>query len=387
MKSLRVAIAHDWLNGMRGGEAVLEAIVELFPQAELFTLVAEPGKISRTLRRPRLTTSFLQNLPGGVSRYRHYLPLMPRAIESLDVAGYDLVISSSHCVAKGVRKDADAYHLSYVHAPMRYIWDRYEDYFGPGRASLPVRVAASLVRDRLQSWDRGSSSIDRIDQIICNSRFISERVREFWGRESGVVHPFADLSRFTRPRQAGKNYIMVGAFAPYKRIDLAIEAFNRLKLPLLIVGGGQDAEKLRAMAGPTIEFLGALSNEAISDLFSRARGFVFPGLEDFGITPVESLAAGCPVIAYGKGGALETVTRETGVFFQDQTVESLMNAIEIVEKGAFSGSEEACRERAAHFTKERFKRDFTTLLEDGWMSSGRSPELLRAALCLQGPEN
>ena len=387
MKALRVAIVHDWLNGMRGGEAVLEAIVELFPQSELFTLVAEPQKISRTLRRPKLTTSFLQRLPGGVSRYRHYLPLMPRAIESLDLTGHDLVISSSHCVAKGVRKSAEAYHLSYVHAPMRYIWDRYEDYFGPGRASLPVRAAAALVRGRLQSWDRGSSGADRIDQIICNSRFISERVKEFWGRESGVVHPFADLSRFTRPRQPGKNYIMVGAFAPYKRIDLAIDAFNRLKLPLLIVGGGQDADKLRAMAGPTVEFLGALSNDAISDLLSRARGFVFPGLEDFGITPVESLAAGCPVIAYGKGGALETVTHETGVFFQNQTVESLMDAIEIVEKGAFSGSEEACRKRAAHFTKERFKNEFAAHLVDGWVSSGRSAESLRAAICLQNPES
>ena len=387
MKALRVAIVHDWLNGMRGGEAVLEAIVELFPQADLFTLVAEPGKISRTLRRHRLTTSFIQKLPGGVSRYRHYLPLMPRAIESLDLSGHDLVISSSHCVAKGVRKPPGAFHLSYVHAPMRYIWDRYEDYFGPGRASLPVRAAASLVRRRLQDWDRGSSGPDRIDHIICNSQFIAERVREFWGRESRVVHPFADLSRFTRPRQAGKNYIMVGAFAPYKRIDLAIEAFNRLKLPLLIVGGGQEQEKLRALAGPTIEFLGALSNEAISDLWCRAKGFVFPGLEDFGITPVESLAAGCPVIAYGRGGALETVTRETGVFFEQQSVEALMTAIGIVEKGALSGSEELCRTRAAHFTKDRFKSEFSAILEESWVASGRSVDLLRATVCLENPQS
>ena len=378
MKTLRVALVHDWLNGMRGGEAVLEAILELFPQAELFTLVAEPEKISRALRKPSLHTSFLQSVPGGVSRYRHFLPLMPRAIEGFELGGFDLVISSSHCVAKGVRKPAGAFHLSYVHAPMRYIWDRYDDYFGPGRASFPVRAAASLVRKSLQRWDRATSTSDRLDHIVCNSRFISERVKEFWGRDSEVVHPFADLSRFSAQRQPGRNYVMVGAFAPYKRVDLAVEAFNRMNLPLLIVGSGQDEKRLRAMAGPTVEFLGSLSNAAISDLYSKARAFVFPGLEDFGITPVEALSAGCPVIAYGEGGAAETVTDETGVFFRPQTVEALMGAIQAIESGSRVISDSTCRERARHFSRERFQREFMDSLTRAWVASGRDASILRA---------
>ncbi len=379
MSALRVALVHDWLNGMRGGEAVLEAILELFPQAEIFTLVAEPDKISRALRRPKLHTSFLQRLPGGVRKYRHFLPLMPNAIESLKLRGFDLVISSSHCVAKGVRKPTGAFHLSYVHAPMRYIWDRYEDYFGPGRASIPVRTAARLARGRLQRWDIATSSPERVDHILCNSRFIAERVKEFWGRDSEVVHPFADLARFSSPRLPGRNYIMVGAFAPYKRVDLAVEAFNRMSLPLLIIGSGQDEMRLRAMAGPTVEFLGALSNAAITDLYAKARAFVFPGLEDFGITPVEALSAGCPVIAFGEGGAAETVTEETGVFFRPQTVEALIEAVGRIESGSLAISETACRARASHFSRERFQREFMASLKRAWTASGRDPAPLRGS--------
>ena len=376
MGSLRVALVHDWLNGMRGGEAVLEAILELFPQAELFTLVAEPGKISRALRKPKLHTSFLQKIPGAVSRYRHFLPLMPQAIEQLDLSGFDLILSSSHCVAKGVRKAPGAFHVSYIHAPMRYIWDRYDDYFGPGRASWPVRLAARLVRGRLQTWDRESSGPHRVDHLICNSHFISARVKEFWGREADVVHPFADLSRFTKPHETGRNYIMVGAFAPYKRVDLAIEAFNRLKLPLLIVGSGQDEARLRSLAGPTVEFLGSLSNRAVTDLLSKARAFVFPGLEDFGITPVEAMAAGCPVIAYGEGGAAETVTEKSGIFFSPQTVDALVNAIERLEKGEVVLQESDCRERAAHFNKARFQKEFLGSLRSSWVAAGRDEKKL-----------
>jgi glycosyltransferase involved in cell wall biosynthesis len=376
MSEVKVAIVHDWLNGMRGGEAVLEAILELFPHSDLFTLVAEPQKVSRALRRPQLTTSFLQKIPGGVSRYRHFLPLMPKAIESLDLRGYDLVLSSSHCVAKGVLKSPGAFHAAYVHAPMRYIWDRYDDYFGADRASFPVRLAAASVRSYLQDWDRDSSSPQRLDHIISNSRFIAERVKEFWRRDSDVVHPFADLSRFGRERQPGKNYIMVGAFAPYKRVDLAVEAFNRMKLPLLIVGSGQDEHALKKMAGPTVDFLGALSNEAITDLLSKARAFVFPGLEDFGITPVEAMAAGCPVIAFGEGGAAETVTDASGVFFRPQTVEALTEAVMRIESGDCVISAEACRKRAAHFSKERFQQEYLDSLQRAWERSGRDPKKL-----------
>jgi glycosyltransferase involved in cell wall biosynthesis len=207
---------------------------------------------------------------------------------------------------------------------------------------------------------------------MSNSHFIAARVKEFWGRDSDVVHPFADLRRFQRPRLPGKNYIMVGAFAPYKRVDLAIAAFNQMKLPLLIVGGGQDQARLKATAGPTVEFLGALSNDAVTDLLSRARAFVFPGLEDFGITPIEAMAAGCPVIAFGEGGAAETVTSNSGVFFRPQTVEALVEAVQKLESGAVVIQEEGCRERAAHFSKERFQTRYIESLERAWVQSGRN---------------
>ncbi|OFZ56027.1 MAG: hypothetical protein A2428_13820 [Bdellovibrionales bacterium RIFOXYC1_FULL_54_43] len=368
---IKVALVHDWLTGMRGGEYVLEAIAELFPRAELFTLLYVPGRISPTLTTLKRHTSFLQKVPGIEKRYRHFLPLMPKAIERFDLRGFDLVISSSHCVAKGIRKDPGAVHVSYVHAPMRYIWDRYDDYFGPGRASFPVRFAARMLREPLQNWDRGVSGFDRINVIIANSRFIAEQVRRAYDRECKVIYPFADLSRFVLPRDQGKNYLMVGAFAPNKRVDIAVEAFNRLKLPLIVIGGGQEGGKLSKLAGPTIEFLGALSNSAITEFYSKCKAFVFPGLEDFGITPLEAMASGAPVIAYGEGGASESVTNKTGLFFRPQTVEALIEAVLKFENGEVKFSPQDCRVRAREFSKERFQREFAGAVCDAWTEAGK----------------
>lgn len=377
---IRIALIHDWLTGMRGGEYVLEAIAEIFPRAELFTLVYLPGKVSPVLTSLRRHTSLLQKVPQVEKRYRHFLPLMPKLIERFDLEAFDLVVSSSHCVAKGVRKRSDAVHVSYVHAPMRYMWDRYDDYFGPGKASLPVRAAARMIRARLQRWDRGVSGKDRVDVLIGNSHFISEQIKRAYGRESKVIFPFADISRFNVPRKAGRNYLMVGAFAPNKRVDLAIEAFNRLKLPLVIVGAGQDETKLKKMAAPNVEFLGPLSNAAITDLYSKCRAFVFPGLEDFGITPLEAMASGAPVIAYGEGGAAETVTEKTGLFFRPQTVDALMAAVHKFENGEVSFDEQACRARAAEFSRERFQREMIGVIREAWAVKGKDPVLLETAL-------
>lgn len=331
---IRIALVHDWLTGMRGGEYVLEAIAEILPGAELFTLLYVPASVSPELTVLKRHTSRLQKMPKAESRYRHYLPLMPRWIEQFDLSGFDLVVSSSHCVAKGVKKAPDAVHVSYVHAPMRYMWDRFDDYFGPGRASLPVRLAARALRPRFQAWDRRVSQKDRVNALIGNSRFIAGEIERAYGRSADVVYPFANIERFgSVTRKAGRHYLIVSAFAPYKRIDLAIEAFNEMKLPLLIVGGGQDADRAKKIAGPTIEFLGPLSNSSIADLYAKCKAFVFPGKEDFGITPVEAMAAGCPVIAFGEGGAAETVTEETGVFFTPQTQEALIEAVMKIEKG------------------------------------------------------
>jgi glycosyltransferase involved in cell wall biosynthesis len=368
---IRVALVHDWLTGMRGGEYVLEAMAELFPKAELFTLLYVPGKIAPTLTTLKRHTSWLQKVPKAESRYRSFLPLMPSMIERFDLTPFDLILSSSHCVAKGVKKRGDAVHVSYVHAPMRYMWDRFDEYFGPGRASPAVRLAARAFRPALQRWDRSVSGEDRVDSMIANSRFIAERIREFYGRPARVIHPFADLSRFSLARVPGRNYLMVGAFAPYKRVDLAVEAFNRLKLPLLIAGSGQDEARLRKLAGPTVDFLGPISNAAIADLYSKCRAFVFPGIEDFGITPLEAMASGAPVIAVGEGGASETVTEKTGVFFRPQTVEALMEAVTRVESGEARFSESDCRARAAEFSRARFQRELVEAIRDAWASAGR----------------
>jgi glycosyltransferase involved in cell wall biosynthesis len=363
---------------MRGGEYVLEAVAELFPDAELFTLIAFPDKVSPRLAALPRHTSALQKIPGIGRKYRKFLPLFPSLIESFDLEGFDLIISTSHCVAKGIRKPPGSVHVSYIFAPMRYIWDRYEDYFGPGRSSLSVRLAAKIFRKRLQKWDRKTGSMERIDHVIALSRYIAGQIEEHYGRPAEVIYPFANLERFSAPRQPGKSYLIVSAFAPYKRIDLAIDAFNELGLPLLIVGEGQDEKNLRAKAGPQIEFLGALSNAAIADLYAKCRAFVFPGHEDFGITPVEAMAAGAPVIAYGAGGVAETVTEKTGLFFPEQTVPSLVAAVRRFESGSVKFSEEDCRQRAAVFTKDRFKRELLSSVRATWEAGKRkgAPHLL-----------
>ncbi len=373
---IRIALIHDWLTGMRGGEYVLDAIAEIYPQAELFTLLYVPGKIAPHLTTLKRHTSWLQKVPQAEMRYRHFLPWMPGMIEGFDLSGYDLILSSSHCVAKGIRKPKNSVHVSYVHAPMRYMWDRYEEYFGPGRSSLLVRLAAQTLRKRLQKWDQQVSNPDRIDHMIANSQFIAQQILTHYHRPAQVIFPFADLNRFRQPRQPGKNYLMVTAFAPYKRIDLALEAFNRLQLPLLIVGSGPEEKRLKKKSRSNITFLGPLSNAAVADLYSKCKAFIFPGIEDFGISPVEAMAAGAPVIALREGGVAETVTEETGIFFHPQTAEALIEAVEKFERGTVILSEKNCRQRAAQFSRERFQKEYQQAVRDAWIAAGKHPDLL-----------
>lgn len=365
---------------MRGGEWVLDAMAEVFPKAELFTLIAVAGKSTPLITQLKRHTSWLQSVPGIAKRYRHFLPWMPLATRSWKAQEFDLILSSSHCVAKGIRKGPNAVHVSYVHAPMRYMWERFDDYFGPGRASGLVRMAARVVRPFLRAWDRRTSTVQRVNHIVANSRFIADQVERCYARSAAVVHPFVRLERFGAPRNPGKNYLMVGAFAPYKRVDLAIEAFNRLKLPLIIVGGGQDEERLKKLAGPTVEFLGPLSDKAVADLYARCRALVFPGIEDFGITPLEALAAGMPVVALNQGGATETVTDQTGFFFSEQTVDSLVAAIQACEAADLKAMESACRGRAAEFTRKKFQEQWIAEIRGAWLAAGKSLETLEMLL-------
>jgi glycosyltransferase involved in cell wall biosynthesis len=369
---------------MRGGEYVLEALAELFVEPELYTLLRVPGAARGPIAQLPCNSTWLQQVPASDRYYRHFLPLMPTLINSFDLDEFDLIVSSSHCVAKGVRKAAGSVHVSYVHAPMRYMWDCFDDYFGSGKAALPVRAAAHACRPYLRRWDRAVSSVERVDRLIANSAFTADRVRRAYGREASVVHPFANVARFGRPRRPRSFYLVVGALAPNKRVDLAVEAFNHLRLPLLVVGRGQDEAKLVARARPNVRFLGSLSNPSIEELYATARALVFPGLEDFGITPVEAMAAGLPVVAYAGGGALETVVDgESGLWFHEPSAKALAAAIEQIEAGCVAFDEARVRLRGHAFARDRFQQKMLREIRMAWVAAGRSPAALNEALRIQ----
>lgn len=357
---MKVALVQDWLVTYRGGEKVLEAIAELFPDADLFTLLHRPGAFPRVIEDRRIRTSFLQAIPGIHERYRYFLPLFPRAIESFDLRGYDLVLSTSHCVAKGVRKPEGAVHVSYVHAPMRYMWDLYEDYFGEGRAPLGTRLAARAVRRSLQRWDVRSAQ--RVDRFLANSHHIAAQIGRLWGRQAQVVHPPVELERFAaEPLEGGGQggfFLWAGAFAPYKRLDLALETFRRFDAPLYVVGSGQDERRARQLAPPNVKFLGQVSDAELARLYRDCRALLFTGEEDFGLTPLECQASGRPVIAYASGGALETVTSRTGLFFSSQTVEDLTSALRAFESFEARFAPQDARDNALRFSRSAFQQGY-----------------------------
>ena len=357
LRSARVALVHDWLITWRGGEKVLAAMAELFPSAPIFTLFHDPKDMPAALESHRIVSSALDRIPGARSRHRQMLPFMPAAIRALDLGEVDLVISSSHCVAKGVRVPGGAKHLSYVHAPLRYMWDRFDDYFGPGRASRPVRLAARALRPVLQAWDVHTSS--SVDRFVANSAHVARQVAERYHRTARVIHPPVELERFTGGSLEGTGeggyFLCLGALAPYPRIDLAIEAFRDSGRELWICGSGQSGKWLHDLP-PNVKALGQVSDEHLPALYRGARALIFPGVEDFGITPLEAQACGRPVIAFAQGGALETVTTQTGVFFAQQTVEALRTALAEFD-GFEAGFEPSdARAQASRFSKASFQR-------------------------------
>jgi len=364
--SVRVALVHDWLTGMRGGERCLEVFCELFPDADVFTLLHVPGSVSPTIERHRITTSFVQRLPGAARHYRNYLPLFPRAVEAFDLRGYDLVLSSSHCVAKGARRAPGARHVSYCFTPMRYVWDLYDDYFGH-RAGPLVRALMPPVASALRRWDRRSSA--RVDDFVAISRHVASRIHRWYGRSAEVIYPPVDVQRFDlADGDAGDFYLVVSALVPYKRVDLAIEAVNRLGRRLVVVGSGPEERALRGVARPGVEFLGWRSDAEVADLYRRCRALLFPGVEDFGIVPLEAMAAGRPVVAFAAGGALETVVPPgtnappTGLFFDVQTVDALVDALRRLESGAIAFDPKALRARAEEFDRPRFRERIAAFL-------------------------
>ncbi|MET0373555.1 MAG: glycosyltransferase [Rhizorhabdus sp.] len=355
----RVALVHYWLVGMRGGERVLERLIKLFPDADLFTHVYVPERMSSTIRSRPVTTSFIQKLPGAAKHYQKYLPLMPYALEQLDLRGYDLVISSESGPAKGVIAMPDAQHLCYCHSPMRYIWDHYHDY--RAEAGLVSRMVMPVVAPGLRQWD--TSSAARVDTIVANSKFISRRIRRVWRRESTVVHPPVEVELFAPSAETDPYYLWVGQMTAYKRAGLVVDAFNALGLPLLMVGEGEQSAALRRRAGSNITIRDRMSFDELRRAYARCRALVFAAEEDFGIVPVEAMASGRPVIAFGRAGVLDSIVPDvTGIFFDEQTAESLLAAVDRFERWLPDFDPAEAVAQAARFAPEHFDAGISAAL-------------------------
>ena len=365
MENIKVALVHDWLTGRRGGEKVLEVLAEIFPRAPIYTLIHFPGSQAPDIEKRIIRTSFLQRLPFLKGHYRSYLPLFPLAAELFDLQEYELVISSSHCVVKGVIPRPDALHISYIHSPMRYAWNQYFAYFSPRRLPVFSRILIPPVIHYLRMWDESASA--RVDHFLANSENVARRIRKYYRRDADVVPAPVD-TEFFRPADGRPEdyYLIVSALVPYKMIDLAIAAFNRFDGRLKIVGQGPDDKKLRRLAGANTEFLGAVDSSSLLRLYQDARALILPGEEDFGITALEAEACGTPVIALGRGGALETVIAEkTGLFFPEPKVESLLAALDKFQGLEFNKPE--VRSHAMKFSRDIFKEKVQAYIRRKWL--------------------
>ncbi len=362
---IRVAVVHDWLTGMRGGEAVLESILGLFPQAELFTLFHFPGAMSEAIESRTIHTSYLQRLAQRVRDYRELLPLYPGAARGWDFSRFDLIVSSSHCVAKGIDAKGRP-HVCYCHTPMRYMWDRFDDYFP---SSKPLqRLAAGAFRPWLQRWDVKTSR--GVTELVANSAFVRDRIRRYYDRDATIVHPFVDDVFLNAPlREEREGHVIVSALVPYKKVELAIEAFShresaspRAREPLTVIGTGPLYETLKRTIPPNVHLLGYVKREEIVERLARARSLILPGIEDFGITPLEAMALGTPVVALRAGGVLDSVVEgQTGIFFSEPTVDALSRALDEVESRPWDRA--AIRAHAAGFSRARFEQEFLRVVE------------------------
>ena len=375
---MKIALIHDWLTGMRGGEKVLEAFCELFPDAHLYTLLHNKGSASDTIENMNIRTSFIQYLPLAKKKYRYFLPLFPTVIERFDSRGYDVVLSSSHCVAKGVITGPDTLNVCYCFTPMRYIWDMYDQYFTEERSGATTRVAASLVRNYLRKWDVASSK--RVDRFVAISKYVAGRIRKYYDREPDIIFPPVDCSYFKPSSSSGDFYLMVSPLAPNKRVDIGINAFNKLGLPLKIIGSGQEEDRLRSIANRNIELMGWQPDETVRDHYEACKALIFPGIDDFGIVPLEAQACGKPIIAYGYGGALETIIpidndklkmksengqsqKATGVFFYEHNPDALAEAVSYFEDIRDIFDRHEIRKNAESFDRAIFKDKIMNYIE------------------------
>ena len=366
---MRVALVQDWLTGFRGGEKVLDELAGMYPDADLYTLIHVPGATSERIERLRIHASPLSRLPGAARHYRKLLPLFPLAIERFRLEGYDLVISNSHSFAKGVRVAPGTPHLCYCMTPMRYVWDLADTYLGRG----PRRALAAPLVSWLRRWDRRTSSPERITEIVGISQYIAARIRRTWGRDARVIYPGVDVARFrAASRRPEDFFFMLGGFVPYKAETLAIEAFRALGWPLVVAGDGPTRARLEASAPANVRFLGRVSDRELDELYARCRALVYPQEEDFGMIAVEAQAAGAPVIAFGRGGAAETVVgvgdaserAPTGVFFREPTPESLAAAVRAFADLEPKLDAAAPRSNAERFSLERFRSEIRAVVAE-----------------------
>lgn len=358
-RPLKVAVIHYWLVAMRGGERVLERVLRLFPEADVFTHVYNPDAVSEEIRQRRIFTTFIDRMPASRKLYQRYLLLMPMALEELDLRGYDLVLSFEAGPAKGVIAPPDALHVCYCHSPMRYLWDAYGEY--RANAGRLARAVMPWTFPSLRQWDVTSAA--RVDGLIANSEFIRRRIKRAWGREAVVVHPPAPVELFKPSDLIGDAYLWVGQMTPYKRGDIAVEAFNQLGLPLQVIGRGEMSGRLKAAAKANISFVDSMAFGELRQAYARARGLIYTAEEDFGIIPVEAQAAGRPVLAYGRGGVLDSVVPgETGLFFDEQSPAALIEGVRRFERWLPSFDPVAARASAERFGGEKFDAAYLAAL-------------------------
>ena len=357
---MRIALVHYWLVNNGGGEKVLEALCEMFPEADVYTHCVDRATLSDTLKRHTIQTTFIDKLPFSKRLYKHYLPFMPLALEQLDLSQYDLVISSESGPAKGVVVPVGTKHLCYCHTPMRYLWDHKEEYLAV--ANPVVRFFMIPIFHYLRMWD--VLSAQRADAIIANSSAVAARIKRWWGHQAEIVHPPVDTTYFNKFIQETPEdyYLFAGRLVHYKRADLAIKACEKIGKRLIIAGDGEDMDKLKSIAGTKVEFRGRVSRTELARLYAGCKALLFPGEEDFGIVPVEVMAAGRPVIAFRKGGALDYVTETNGLFFDNATPESLAEAIEIFESRLPSFTPSAISASVEQYETARFKQAMATVI-------------------------
>lgn len=362
---MKVAIVHYWLTGMRGGERVLEALCKLFPSADIYTHVYNPDLISDVIKQHTIRTTFIQKLPWALHWYNSYLPLMPLALEQIDLRGYDLVISSESGPAKGVITEPQALHICYCHSPMRYLWDQYFRYL-EGRGPL-TRTIMRLTFHYLRVYDCASSH--RVEKFIANSKYVASRIQQYWRREAEVIYPPVDINRFSLSNKNDGFYLWLGKVVRYKKPDLAVEAFNKNGKQLVVIGEGEQLGVVMRMARKNITFLGAVDDTTVTRYLQCCKALVFPGVEDFGIVPVEAMACGKPVIAFGRGGACESMIEDqTGVFFHESTPESLSQAIERYERMERQFNPIEIRRQAERFSETAFMDRLWNTVTKAWQN-------------------